>query len=79
MLLESQLALDPRDPLVSSLAEFLVRKRSGRWWNTTRGTAAVVTALADYAAATGELDASYTARLFLNGRQLDLNPLFHRG
>jgi hypothetical protein len=30
-----------------------------------------VTALADYAAATGELDASYTARLFLNGRQLD--------
>jgi hypothetical protein len=71
MLLESQLALDPHDPLVSSLAEFLVRKRSGRWWNTTRGTAAVVTALADYAAATGELDASYTARLFLNGRQLD--------
>ena len=71
MLLESQLALDPRDPLVSALAEFLVRKRSGRWWNTTRGTAAVVTALADYAAATGELDASYTARLFLNGRQLD--------
>jgi hypothetical protein len=71
MLLESQLALNPRDPLVSSLAEFLVRKRSGRWWNTTRGTAAVVTALADYASATGELDASYTARLFLNGRQLD--------
>jgi len=71
MLLESQLALAPRDPLASALAEFLVRKRSGRWWNTTRGTAAVVTALADYAAATGELDASYTARLFLNGRQLD--------
>ncbi|RQW84508.1 MAG: hypothetical protein EHM79_13735 [Geobacter sp.] len=71
LLLESQLALAPRAPLASSLAEFLVRKRSGRWWNTTRGTAAVVTALADYAAATGELDASYTARLFLNGRQLD--------
>lgn len=70
MLLESQLALDSHDPLVSSLAEFLVRKRSGRWWNTTRGTATVVTALADYAAATGELDASYTARLSLNGREL---------
>ncbi|MCK7515617.1 MAG: hypothetical protein MZV70_74325 [Desulfobacterales bacterium] len=37
MLLESQLALDPRDPLVSALAEFLVRKRSGRWWNTDPG------------------------------------------
>lgn len=71
LLLESQLALDPHDPLVSALAEFLVRKRSGRWWNTTRGTAAVVTALAGYAAATGELDASYAARLTLNGRALE--------
>ena len=70
MLLECQLALDSHDPLVSSLAEFLVRKRSGRWWNTTRGTANVVTALADYAAATGELDASYAARLSLNNREL---------
>jgi uncharacterized protein YfaS (alpha-2-macroglobulin family) len=71
LLLECQLAVDSKDPLVSSLAEFLVRKRTGRWWNTTRGTATVVTALAHYAAATGELDATYTARLFLNGRQLD--------
>ncbi len=71
LLLESQLALDPHDPLVSALAEFLVRKRSGRWWNTTRGTATVVTALAGYAVATGELDASYTARLSLNGRALE--------
>ncbi len=70
MLLESQLAVDASDPLVSSLAEFLVRKRSGRWWNTTRGTATVVTALANYAAATGELDASYAARLSLNDREI---------
>ncbi len=70
-LLECQLAVAPEDPLAASLAEFLVRKRSGRWWNTTRGTAAVVTALAHYAAATGELDASYEARLFLNGKELD--------
>ncbi len=71
MLLENQLALDPKDPLASQLAEFLVRKRSGRWWNTTRGTATVVTALARYTAATGEMDASYTARLSLNGRELE--------
>lgn len=71
LLLECQLAVDPKDPLVSSLAEFLVRKRTGRWWNTSRGTATVVMALAHYAAATGELEASYAARLFLNGRQLD--------
>jgi len=71
MLLESQLALDPKDPVASQLAEFLVRKRSGRWWNTTRGTATVVTSLARYTAATGEADASYTARLSLNGRELE--------
>lgn len=71
LLLENQLAVDPKDPVVSRLAEFLVRKRSGRWWNTTRGTAAVVTALAHYAAATGEQEASYNARLSLNGRELE--------
>lgn len=71
LLLEDQLAVDPEDPVVSQLAEFLVRKRSGRWWNTTRGTAAVIAALARYAAATGELEASYNGRLLLNGRELE--------
>jgi len=71
MLLENQLALDSADPLVPSLAEFLVRKRSGRWWNTTRGTAEAVTTLARYVAATGERDASYKAVLSLNGRELE--------
>jgi len=71
MLLENQLAFNPNDPLVPSLAEFLVHKRSGRWWNTTRGTAEVVTALARYVAATGELDASYKAVLSLNGREFE--------
>lgn len=71
MLLENQLAFDSADPLVPSLAEFLVRKRSGRWWNTTRGTAEAVAALARYVAATGERDASYKAVLSLNGRELE--------
>jgi uncharacterized protein YfaS (alpha-2-macroglobulin family) len=71
MLLETVLASDPKDPLAPSLAEFLVRKRSGRWWNTTRGTATVVKALGDYVSATGESKASYTARLLLNDREVD--------
>jgi uncharacterized protein YfaS (alpha-2-macroglobulin family) len=71
MLLETVLASDPKDPLAPSLAEFLVRKRSGRWWNTTRGTAIVVKALADYVSATGESKASYAARLLLNDREVD--------
>jgi uncharacterized protein YfaS (alpha-2-macroglobulin family) len=71
ILLETVLAANPADPLAPSLAEFLVRKRSGRWWNTTRGTAIVVKALSDYVAATGESDASYQAGLMLNGRELE--------
>jgi uncharacterized protein YfaS (alpha-2-macroglobulin family) len=70
MLLESVLSSDQSDPLLPALAEFLVRKRSGRWWNTTRATAVVVKALADYVAATGESHATYDARLLLNGREL---------
>ena len=71
MLLDMVLRLDPADPLAPALAEFLVHKRSGRWWNTTRGTALIVKALADYAAATGELTASYAARLLVNGRETE--------
>jgi uncharacterized protein YfaS (alpha-2-macroglobulin family) len=71
MLLERVLAANPSDQLAPALAEFLVRKRSGRWWNTTRATAVVVKALADYVAATGESEASYSARLLLNGREIE--------
>lgn len=69
LLLENQLALVPDDPLNAGLAEFLVRRRSGRWWNTTRGTAAVVAALSRYVGVTGELNASFTASLSLNGKE----------
>jgi len=69
LLLENVVMLDPTDPLAPALAEFLVRKRSGRWWMTTRATATVVKALADYIAVTRELEASYTAKLMVNGRE----------
>ncbi|HIJ80502.1 MAG TPA: hypothetical protein HPP76_02200 [Desulfuromonadales bacterium] len=57
----------PTDPLNARLAAFLARRQTGGWWQTTSGSAAAVTALADYVAASGEAAASYTARLTLNG------------
>lgn len=77
LLLENVLQLEPKDPLASSLAEFLVRRRSGRWWMTTRGTATAIMALAQYVTATGELDATFTARLMLNGRELERMTIEH--
>jgi len=61
---------NPSDPLAIRLAEFLARRQSGGWWRTTTSSAAAVTALADYVAATGETDASYTARLSLNNNDV---------
>lgn len=67
MLLESVLLIDANDPLAPQLAEFLLRKRTGRGWQTTRVSAMVIKALADYAGETG----NYRARLLLNGKELE--------
>lgn len=66
-LLETVLRLNPADPLAPSLAEFLIQRRSGRWWNTTRATAMVIKALADYSGETG----TYNAQLLLNGKVVE--------
>ncbi len=67
MLLETMQRLEPNDPLNPALAEFLIRRRAGRWWNTTRATAMVVKALAEYSGESG----NYSARLLLNGKELE--------
>lgn len=67
MLLESVLKIAPNDPLAPQLAEFLLRKRAGRGWQTTRASAMVIKALADYAGETG----NYSVRLLLNGKELE--------
>jgi uncharacterized protein YfaS (alpha-2-macroglobulin family) len=61
---------DAADLLTPQLAAFLARRQEGGWWRTTVASAASVTALADYVAASGETTSSYTATLALNDSQL---------
>ncbi|CAH2032200.1 MG2 domain-containing protein [Trichlorobacter ammonificans] len=57
----------PDDPALPRLARYLARNQQDGWWRTTAASAAGVLALADFVAATGQLDANYTARLTVNG------------
>ena len=61
----------PEDPGSPALARYLARNQRGGWWQTTVSSAAGVRALADYVASSHELDASYTARLLYNGKELE--------
>ncbi|MBT1071106.1 carboxypeptidase regulatory-like domain-containing protein [Pelotalea chapellei] len=66
-LLENMVRISPADPLAPSLAEYLVRKRVGRWWGNTRATALVIKSLADFSGESG----SYDGRLLLNDREIE--------
>jgi uncharacterized protein YfaS (alpha-2-macroglobulin family) len=60
----------PGDPLADQFAKWLVMNREGNRWTSTRDTAFAVLALAEYMRAQKELDADYTARVRLDGKQV---------
>lgn len=70
-LLSAMSRIMPQDATTTALARYLARNQRGGWWQTTVASAAGVQALADFVAASHELDASYTARLLLNGKQVE--------
>ncbi|MDK9717054.1 MAG: MG2 domain-containing protein [Trichlorobacter sp.] len=70
-LLSAMSRILPEDPATTALARYLARNQRGGWWQTTVASAAGVRALADFVAASHELDASYTARLMLNNKEVE--------
>lgn len=70
-LLSATSRIMPEDATSAALARYLARNQRGGWWQTTVASAAGVRALADFVAASGELDASYTARLLHNSKELE--------
>jgi alpha-2-macroglobulin len=70
-LLSATSRIMPEDPTSPALARYLARNQRGGWWQTTVSSAAGVRGLADFIAASGELNASYTARLLHNGKELE--------
>ena len=64
------LAARPDSPLVPKAVRWLMVRRRGGMWDTTKDTAAAVEALVALMETTNELDSQYTARLLVNGKSI---------
>jgi uncharacterized protein YfaS (alpha-2-macroglobulin family) len=61
-------AAEPNNPLGSRLVKYLVNNRKhATYWNSTRDTALVIEALADYIAASGEDQPDMTVEVWVDG------------
>ena len=64
-------AVDPRSRKASRLVKYLLNnRRHATYWNSTRDTALVVEAFADYIKATGEDKPNMTVEIFIDGRRV---------
>jgi len=66
--LRALLAIDPKNEIIESVTNWLIKNRRGAQWNSTRDTAIVVLALNDYLRASGELKADVEYDLYVNGK-----------
>lgn len=63
--------VSPGDPLLAQAARWLVRNRNrGYYWDSTKRTALVVLGLTGYLAQSGELKPDYSAKVFVNGKEV---------
>jgi uncharacterized protein YfaS (alpha-2-macroglobulin family) len=68
--LELLVASDAKDPVAPMLVKYLVNnRRHATYWNSTRDTALVVEALADYIRATGEDQPDMTVEVWVDGQK----------
>lgn len=66
--LRALVRIDPRNPLVEPVTNWLVKNRRGAQWSNTRDTAITVLALNDYLRVSGELRPSLEYELAVNGQ-----------
>jgi len=63
-------ATNPKDPVAPKLVKYLVNnRRHATYWNSTRDTALVIEALADYLRATGEGKPDMTVEVWIDGQK----------
>jgi uncharacterized protein YfaS (alpha-2-macroglobulin family) len=63
-------AVDPMDPVAPKLVKYLVNNRQhATYWNSTRDTALVIEAFADYILATGEGRPDMTVEVWIDGQK----------
>ncbi len=64
-------ATDPKGPTASRLVKYLLNNRKhATYWNSTRDTAVVVEAFADYVRASGEDKPDMTVQVLIDGKQV---------
>ncbi len=68
--LRAYVLVDPQNPKVHKVVRWLAANRQGDRWNSTKDSAAIVYALSDYVAATGETDADYALTVKVDGKEL---------
>lgn len=68
--LKASLAVRPQDPRLSHVVSWLMTRREGPHWVSTRDTAFVLYALADYVRLSQELTPDFALQVRLNGRPL---------
>jgi uncharacterized protein YfaS (alpha-2-macroglobulin family) len=70
VILKAALALDAQEGRLSGVVRWLLVKRQGGHWVSTRDTAWILFALTDYLKSTGELKPDYHLAVLLNGKEL---------
>lgn len=71
MYLKLLVAVDPQHPTTSRLVKYLLNNRANAtYWNSTRDTAMVIEALAEYLQATEELSADMAVDVMLDGKRI---------
>ncbi|HEY4235205.1 MAG TPA: MG2 domain-containing protein [Lacipirellulaceae bacterium] len=63
-------ATNPQDPVAPKLVKYLINNRKhATYWNSTRDTALVIEALADYLKASGEAKPDMTVEVWIDGQK----------
>ena len=62
--------LSPDDPLLPKAVLWMMRHRSEGYWESTKQTAMVLFGITEYLKVSRELDASFNAEVYVNGKQV---------
>ena len=68
--LRALLAIDPKNPLIEPVTNWLIKNRRGAQWSNTRDTAIVVLTLTDYLRTSGELKTDLDYEVTVNGTSI---------